>query len=351
MSQSICAFFFWIKVALSVLIAMIAILYQINLVYELRASALLKKEGFNVPPVISIPNLNAWNASECFYQSGEKARLDPGDAFLWGFDLQWDRDTPESLVERLNHTKPAIFNSFIKMTKNDFQKDIIVWNAQEVGSIGGILEITVIADDPLSEISNEHFYKFAQLMRRVNTQYGTPVLLRFLHGIFNHFYFLEMNGNWLMYGQKPRQFKQAFVTMSSYIKHLTNLTAMVWSPNIAGGYPYGGKELPSSSSTDPMDQANFQDMNTNNQGSSNNVIDASDDPYGPYYPGDEWVDWVGLSVYNLNYNPSTHQTWSVSPSVFTDSNSGVVFAGSVDYIRNFYQVFSFRGFKIIAICS
>ena len=23
------------------------------------------------------------------------------------------------------------------------------------------------------------------------------------------------------------------------------------------------------------------------------------DPYGPYYPGDEWVDWVGMSIYHF----------------------------------------------------
>lgn len=28
------------------------------------------------------------------------------------------------------------------------------------------------------------------------------------------------------------------------------------------------------------------------------VIDNADDPYLPYYPGDQYVDWVGLSLYN-----------------------------------------------------
>ena len=27
------------------------------------------------------------------------------------------------------------------------------------------------------------------------------------------------------------------------------------------------------------------------------VFDKFDDPYGPYYPGDDVVDWVGVTVY------------------------------------------------------
>ena len=33
-------------------------------------------------------------------------------------------------------------------------------------------------------------------------------------------------------------------------------------------------------------------MDTNGDG----VVDNLDDPYLPYYPGDAYVDWVGMSV-------------------------------------------------------
>ena len=186
----------------------------------------------------------------------------------------------------------------------------------------------------MESISDSQLYKFAELMRHINSEYGTPVLLRFMH---------EMNGNWLpYYGQKPHQFKQAFVTMASYVHQLTNMTAMLWSPNIGGGYPYGGGDsLPKANDPDPIQRENFQQLNTNNAGSSANRIDALDDPYGPYYPGDEYVDWVGLSVYNLNYDPNSRQTTAVPPSVFTDPSSGVYFGGgNVDSIRNFYKRFA-----------
>jgi beta-mannanase len=34
-------------------------------------------------------------------------------------------------------------------------------------------------------------------------------------------------------------------------------------------------------------------LDTNGDGK----VDSNDDPFSPYYPGDDWVDWVGLSVY------------------------------------------------------
>lgn len=38
------------------------------------------------------------------------------------------------------------------------------------------------------------------------------------------------------------------------------------------------------------------------------VFDTGDSPFSPYYPGDEFVDWVGLSVY---YKGPNHQNVNV----------------------------------------
>ncbi|KAJ3030441.1 UNVERIFIED_CONTAM: hypothetical protein HDU68_008993 [Siphonaria sp. JEL0065] len=68
------------------------------------------------------------------------------------------------------------------------------------------------------------------------------------------------------------------------------MTAMVWAPNIGFGYPFGtsgGVAIPANGT-----QA-FKLMDTNNDG----LIDEWDDPYSPYYPGDDVVDWVAVSLY------------------------------------------------------
>ena len=115
----------------------------------------------------------------------------------------------------------------------------MVWNAQEVGKVGAILEITLIPTVDVELIPDSTLYKFAQLMRHVNSLYGTPVLLRFMHEM-NGMPFYEpfkvrsrtanyrKKGNWLIhYGMRPIEFKQAFITMTSYVRQLTNMTGMI----------------------------------------------------------------------------------------------------------------------------
>lgn len=52
------------------------------------------------------------------------------------------------------------------------------------------------------------------------------------------------------------------------------------------GYPYSDGKPPNRTET-----SRFSLMDTNGDG----VLDDKDDPYAPYWPGDEYVDWIGLS--------------------------------------------------------
>jgi beta-mannanase len=70
---------------------------------------------------------------------------------------------------------------------------------------------------------------------------------------------------------------------------------MVWAPNTGVGYPFrgAGKYFPSA------DSEQYKQMDTNEDG----ALDANDDPFAPYYPGDDVVDWVGISLYSKVRNP------------------------------------------------
>lgn len=70
---------------------------------------------------------------------------------------------------------------------------------------------------------------------------------------------------------------------------------MVWAPNTGVGYPFrgAGKYFPSA------DSEQYKQMDTNGDG----ALDANDDPFAPYYPGDDVVDWVGISLYSKVRNP------------------------------------------------
>lgn len=127
------------------------------------------------------------------------------------------------------------------------------------------------------------------------------------------------SGNWMIhYGMRPIQLKQSFATLARYVHSLTNMTgmfflkfnalAMVWSPNNGYGYPFNGDGFenynPRLNDPNPQRAANFRELDTNNDG----LLTNEDDPYTPYYPGDEYVDWVSLSVYNTARDPRTRQT-------------------------------------------
>ena len=70
---------------------------------------------------------------------------------------------------------------------------------------------------------------------------------------------------------------------------------MVWAPNTGNGFPYSVSFAVLN--TSPADRAA---MDTNGNG----ILDIGDDPYLPFYPGDAFVDWVGLSSYWYRFDHS-----------------------------------------------
>ena len=67
---------------------------------------------------------------------------------------------------------------------------------------------------------------------------------------------------------------------------------MIWAPNSGNGYPFVGGPHSININSSEYDST----LDTNGDGK----FDHDDDPYTPYYPGDEYVDWVGQSVLCTN---------------------------------------------------
>ena len=57
---------------------------------------------------------------------------------------------------------------------------------------------------------------------------------------------------------------------------------------------------------DASRQAECKIMDTNGDG----VIDMYDDMFTPYYPGDEWVDWVGMSIFHFGQVGRARRAWA-----------------------------------------
>ena len=305
--QSMCICFFWIKAFLAIFIALFGIGIQAFIIYDKYWFALRNPTTAIFEGLVKIPTVYDKNSSVCFHDSSAGlARLQPpGDSFLFGFHLQWDRDNINSLNQRIGK-QPAIINSFVHINNTDFQIDMINWKANMIKQQKGtIFEISLMPSADIEQISDEQLYAFAVHMRHVNSYYGLPVLLRYMH---------ELNGNWMApnYGMRPIEAIKSFRTLATYVHRLTNMTAMVWGPNTGFGYPYIGSGYdqynPRLNDPDPKRAANFRVLDTNGDGQ----LTAADDPYGPFYPGDEYVDWVALSIYNTGRDDQTRQT-TVAP--------------------------------------
>lgn len=97
----------------------------------------------------------------------------------------------------------------------------------------------------------------------------------------------EMQGRWMQYGQQPTAFIESWTSMYNAVKAVAPDTIMVWAPNTPQGYPYGQQQNFYTLSTADQD---LLDTNKNGQ------LDAGDDALSPYYPGDNLVDWIGISI-------------------------------------------------------
>jgi hypothetical protein len=168
-----------------------------------------------------------------------------------------------------------------------FDRGNLQWHAEEISKAKGIFQLTIQPYD-IENMSQNAMNELAAYCRRINIAMSVPILLRYGH---------EMNGAWARYGMKPTAYKQSFIAMTNTVRRQTNMTAMLWAPNTGRGYPYGASFT--TLNPTPADRAA---LDTNNDG----VLDSKDDPYGPFYPGDEYVDWVGISAY-----------WYKSPQVPT----------------------------------
>lgn len=126
-----------------------------------------------------------------------------------------------------------------------------------------------------------------------------------------------MNGIWFKYGQQPSGFIKHWKTVVDRVRSVNpdrSQYAFIWAPNSGNGYPYKNpKDVKlKSNSTD------FLLMDTNKDG----IISLADDPYSPFYPGkccqvneflgDDYVDWVGFSIYD--YGPRWPWVHNAVPS-------------------------------------
>ncbi|WP_223067418.1 glycoside hydrolase family 26 protein [Paenibacillus caui] len=116
-------------------------------------------------------------------------------------------------------------------------------------SVGGFPHIALEPNGGLDEVKdNEYLREFAKAAKAT----GVPVFLRFAS---------EMNGTWTNYSEDPEQYKEKWKLVHEVMKQEAPNVAMVWT-----------------------------------------VLAMPEEHIDEFYPGDEYVDWVGVNVYSVKYH-------------------------------------------------
>lgn len=115
----------------------------------------------------------------------------------------------------------------------------------------------------LKRIARGSYDGYVEEAARVAANWGKPLMLRFGQ---------EMNGDWFSWGRHPVTFKAAW-------RHLVRVFRKAGADNVRWVWnPYVNSR-------------------------------SGQLPFTPYFPGDEWVDWVGLDVINWG-DPHPWRTFS-----------------------------------------
>lgn len=206
-------------------------------------------------------------------------RLEPSRGCYLGFNVG-DGDTLQRLSTRLG-LNPAVFVQFYAFPLSDDGWRRLNTFLSEVRDQGGIALVTLEPFGGLETVTSNACWDLANFCAAFETQGIAGIMIRFAH---------EMNGSWYPWGQQPILYTNKFRLLAQAIHQRTSRTALVWAPNYGAGYPFpfGGPYQARPGTPD------FALLDTNGDG----VLSQADDMYGPYYPGDDAVDWVGMTIYH-----------------------------------------------------
>src|SRR5215471_13338528 len=261
------------------------------------------------------------------------ARLEPPSGTYYGVNLDWGHDTAADYAQRLGRSA-AVYVAFARFPiqpEDDAYLDTVMGEVQQQR---GLALLTLEPEIQLQEVSPEMATAFAERLAGYNAR-GVAVLVRFAH---------EMNGSWYSWGQQPTAYIRVFRMIAEAVHTLAPNSGMLWAPNYGAGYPFmGGAYGAQPGSSD------FAVLDTNHDG----VLDARDDPYAPYYPGDDAVDWVGMTLYHWGDAWPWDKNIIPEPDKFVTQLSGSYNGANGDErtVPDFYGVYAVGHGKPMAMAE
>jgi hypothetical protein len=237
-------------------------------------------------------------------------RLEPAKGCYLGFSLG-ETDRVSRLNSKLGIT-PAVYHRFFVFPINTYDGVSLTNFLNEVILNGGIAMLTLEPRAGLDAITEAVCADMGTLCAAYEQLGVDGVIIRFGH---------EMNGNWYQWGQQPILYKEKFRLLAQHIHSRTTRTALLWAPSYGFGYPFGTPRAKRGS-------GDFAALDTNGDGE----VTLEDDMYEPYYPGDDAVDWVGLTIYHWGVDYPWFENELPVAKSFADSLTGTY----LGVIPNFY---------------
>ncbi|WP_250445739.1 glycosyl hydrolase [Actinotalea sp. C106] len=204
--------------------------------------------------------------------------LAPEDGALLGVNVEWGSQTLEDVAAAWGE-RPAVAVSFTDIPLDATDVENVTAAGEQVRDGGGVLLLTLEPVGGLATVTEPVIDDLVGVLSQINAT-GVPVVVRFAH---------EMNGSWYAWGHQPIAYVTAFREVASAVHQGAPGSAMMWAPNSGNGYPF-----PEGVSTAQPGTEDHAALDTDGDGE----LTAADDPYAPYYPGDDVVDWVGMSMYH-----------------------------------------------------
>lgn len=246
-----------------------------RIVSVLFAALMVVLLGFGTPAHAALPATTSTSATDSLEDLTELA-----EGRYFGPELDWSSDNAQAYADRTGVT-PSFFSKPVPYPLDADAEYALSDLLRQQAPLGAISVVTLEPTKPLDELTADDAANLVGTLNRFGDEFRTAFFLRFAP---------EMNGTWFSWGQQPEAYIDAFRTVADAVHADVPSAAMLWAPSYAAGYPF-------TEAYGAMDglEAGTDVLDTNGNG----LVDTGDDPYEPYYPGDDAVDWVGLSVYHF----------------------------------------------------
>lgn len=201
------------------------------------------------------------------------APLPPAGAPWFGPGLDWSVDSATGYARRLGRT-PSLYAQRVDYPLDEERARNLRLFVEQATSQGAVAVVSLEPQVALDDLDAGDARRLRDALVDLENDRAAAVLVRFAP---------EMNGSWVPWGRQPEAYVRAFREVADIVRAGTRRVAMVWSPVYGAGYPFGEA---------------FGEVEPSDPEARDLELDLSD-PYGPYWPGAEAVDWVGLTLYRF----------------------------------------------------